>query len=1231
MDRSIGDEKTISRTLPVVRGDADDSTGDRDTLRPENAPLGRIDQYELIRELGGGGFGTVYLARDTVAGVDVAVKGLPPLVRNNAEELERIRENFALVSRLHHPHIAAALHLHQARAAWYAEERVRQALRVMPGDTLMVMAYAPGVTLAKWRKQFPDGRVPVAQALEVCRQIAAALDYAHGEKVVHRDVKPSNVMVETRGEGRGNKDEGTLNAQRSTLNAEVVVRVLDFGLAAEIRSSMSRVSQEKGDTSGTRPYMAPEQWAGRKQDGRTDQYALAALFYELVSGGVPLASAFDTGDAVIMANAAENKAPEPQAELSKAQNAALLRGLAKGPAQRFASCGELVAALAGTYAKTRRREGKRAFLCLAAAAVLAYGSYRSYASYAIRRAAERAAAAEAEELDAVQREKVAGLTAGAEAALAAGDLEAAGARIAELKSAGGPGSVSAELQKKYEAKAGERETNRRYAAASVAREAAQKLDAGQGFGEWLKALEMTWREAEAARQGQGWGQALSGYDAVLAACKRLEEEEVSRGDARTRRGEAEKAEEAAVRAEAAKDAKEIFEEGVRCAARAAQAFEKGLFADASKAWRETAAAYASAQGRALAVQAYTTAKVNFETVLATNTVLLTTYGGAKWADVKSQQKLAEIGTNDLQAGAEAYRKALEGLSDAVGEAAAVRLRIQIEERVSKADEMIKIIAAAVVSGNWSQATFLLNGLNTSPDELGAESHRLDKIKNELQNRVSKGLADSAEKDARNRAELAYYTWKKKVNELAGRLEGEAPSARGEQAKILLTAVDEALAETSSLDNKRLTAEEAETLLELVSRLRMLKDEIWAEPKVGQQRIVDLGKGVRLALVWCPAGNFTMGSPENEPHRNLTERQHQVCLSKGFWMGKTELTQAQWEAVMGNNPSGFRGPNLPVEMVSWSDCQEFVQKLNSQVAHGGFRLATEAEWEYACRAGTTTPFHYGGMLDSTVANLDGNYPYGSERKKAGCQATVTVGTFQPNAWGLCDMHGNVGEWCSDRFGDYPSVDVVDTVGPNVGAFRVIRGGSWCSPAKNCRAASRSGGGTDYRNDNLGLRIVCDEEWQFLDSGVSQSMDVVYGKDSDTTGKDTNPVRGAQRTLSESRGMQVSSGSENEGSSKRNKVLIWSGGLGANAFVKSTSYRGKKFNFSYIFQTRKQLHGFYIGKVNILGFGDKSYLDVPEKDMKGNGCLSFDGTDFLIEWEKPERPRLTVIEARIYVLE
>ena len=290
-------------------------------------PVGRIDQYELVRELGGGGFGCVYLARDTVAGIEVAVKGLPPEVKHNREELENIRENFALVSRLHHPNIAAALVLHPVRKTFYATKDAMEKLRVFEGDTLLVMEYAPGETLSQWRKRFPEKRVPYAQAVDIVRQIAMALDYAHKRKIIHRDVKPANVMIDSQEDGKNE------------------IRVLDFGLAAEIRSSMGRVSREIRDMSGTRPYMAPEQWGGEKQGPATDQYALAVLFCELLSGEVPYQSVFDAGDSLaMMANVIHRPVKLPDCIPEKTR-APLLRALSKKPEERFASCGDFVRAL----------------------------------------------------------------------------------------------------------------------------------------------------------------------------------------------------------------------------------------------------------------------------------------------------------------------------------------------------------------------------------------------------------------------------------------------------------------------------------------------------------------------------------------------------------------------------------------------------------------------------------------------------------------------------------------------------------------------------------------------------------------------------------------------------------------------------------------------------------------------------------------------------------------------
>jgi len=227
----------------------------------------------------------------------------------------------------------------------------------------------------------------------------------------------------------------------------------------------------------------------------------------------------------------------------------------------------------------------------------------------------------------------------------------------------------------------------------------------------------------------------------------------------------------------------------------------------------------------------------------------------------------------------------------------------------------------------------------------------------------------------------------------------------------------------------------------------------------------------MSFKLLPAGTFMMGSPTNELGRNDDEIQHQVTLTKFFYMQTTEVTQGQWQAVMGSNPSYFSncGSNCPVENVSWDDVQSFITEMNKR-GEGTYRLPTEAEWEYSARAGTATPFHTGTCLSADQANYDGNYP------QTGCATgiyrakTVPVAGFSSNAWGLYDMSGNVWEWCQDWYGTYPAGSVTNPVGPSTGSSRVLRGGSWVNYAWYCRSALRYGGTPSDRLINLGFRLV-----------------------------------------------------------------------------------------------------------------------------------------------------------------
>jgi len=250
---------------------------------------------------------------------------------------------------------------------------------------------------------------------------------------------------------------------------------------------------------------------------------------------------------------------------------------------------------------------------------------------------------------------------------------------------------------------------------------------------------------------------------------------------------------------------------------------------------------------------------------------------------------------------------------------------------------------------------------------------------------------------------------------------------------------------------------------------------------GKLTALDLGNNVKLRVALIPAGTFMMGSPMNEDGRLPDENQREVTISKPFYMGTFPVTQAQYQAVMGKNPSlrkevGLlsqtadqaagknvifsKGADKPVEQVSWSDAVKFCEKLSKKTGQK-FRLPTEAEWEYACRAGTTTPFNTGMTITKDQAAYQGS-----------ANQPTFYGVYPANGWGHFDMHGNVLEWCSDWYGEYLMNNITDPKGANGGSSRVLRGGSYKNIPQECRSASRHKASPDYGRDNIGFRVVLD---------------------------------------------------------------------------------------------------------------------------------------------------------------
>ncbi len=255
------------------------------------------------------------------------------------------------------------------------------------------------------------------------------------------------------------------------------------------------------------------------------------------------------------------------------------------------------------------------------------------------------------------------------------------------------------------------------------------------------------------------------------------------------------------------------------------------------------------------------------------------------------------------------------------------------------------------------------------------------------------------------------------------------------------------------------------------------------PLPGENFKIDYGgvlpENTAIQMIWVEPGAFIMGSPLNEFQRDTDEFQHQVTLTEGFWLGETEVTQKQWEALMGENPSTFNeiGDAAPVEKVSWEDAMNFCEILSQQEQDAGrlpdeyeYSLPLESQWEYACRAKTTTVFYFGDSLNSTQANFHGEFPYGGAPAGPWIGQTVEVRSYDPNAWGFYDMHGNVREWCYDWYGDYSTEPVTDPTGPDSGSLKISRGGSWNYVARNCRSAMRDWDNPTFKDSVVGFRLA-----------------------------------------------------------------------------------------------------------------------------------------------------------------
>jgi len=406
--------------------------------------------------------------------------------------------------------------------------------------------------------------------------------------------------------------------------------------------------------------------------------------------------------------------------------------------------------------------------------------------------------------------------------------------------------------------------------------------------------------------------------------------------------------------------------------------------------------------------------------------------------------------------------------DYQAEQAALELKAQERElRRARRGALAAQFGAAMEQGSFSEARATLETLQREGFDVAGEARRLKNM------------------EQANRALLIkQFEGAEQVGDIERMKEVHREMAAFRPDEPMLADWDARLAEFQSRAER---ARQIETLWSEFRRLRETRRLHRAERALA--RLENLGApvateramlvrneslpgGARMRFRWIPPGGFVMGSPRDESDRGDDETPHEVTLTRGFWLGETEVTQAQWASVMNGEPSAFEGVNRPVERITWRQAQDFIEALNSHAGRDLFRLPTEAEWEYACRADTKGPFYTGASLNAAEANYDGNYPYNGGAKGVYLRETAAVASYQPNPWGLYDMHGNVWEWTRDRYAPYSGEPETNPTGPDLLRYfkRVIRGGGWGDFAARCRCAARFKQEETKATNSVGFRVV-----------------------------------------------------------------------------------------------------------------------------------------------------------------
>jgi formylglycine-generating enzyme required for sulfatase activity/predicted Ser/Thr protein kinase/type II secretory pathway pseudopilin PulG len=889
----------------------------------------QLGNYIISGEVGSGGMGTVFLAHHArLSGRTVAIKVMPEGFAEHPQLVARFEQEANVMCSLNHPNIVKVFDFDDEEGRYY------YAMEYVEGRSLDKVLH-PGAGENK--------PLPLDEAIRIFNAICDALEYAHARGVIHRDLKPGNILIENNGsvkltdfglakilENVRKSSTGHLLVESGPVSNTPTVETPPQGVTDMPTMRQTPRMSFEGQALGTAYYMSPEQMDGRLDiDWRADIFALGTMLFEMVTGKIP------TGK--VLANDLNSALPkELDAVIDKARE---------------------------------------------------YNREKRYQTVAEFRAAFNSVLLAPQRAQRAQREEK-----------GTGPEAAPTARRAPLKIIAIGGVALLAL----------------VAVAAV----------------------VLWPQYQKRRDDERAAMALLAQATILRTEGKLDEAIAACQDVLSKYPQT----------NAAVQAKTLRQGIIDEKAKAASTHELPKQDDGEGPYR------------ILLLTGDQDRVTSLERILSDRG-----YHAVNWEQPKGTSACnLYFGRFTTQQSAEAYlqyiRDREKDIANDIKDATVVQLPNEDDEKkaaLARAEQCMK-------NGQVKEAWNEVSSFENDPDpDVHAQVSRI-KAEREKELTAAVNEAQAATDQAKTQYDRSEQLYEQKAISDAdyqkAKAEYDKAKAALEVAKTALRLFREGSPGSDTTPPPQAKLPEAPEGFKAV-------DSEGCDPETKLWKAIEhIKSGIRLRLI--PAGEFDMGSNESSDAQPV----HRVKISRPFYMGETEVTQAQWQQIMGNKPSSFTGSgDLPVEQVSWSNVQDFLKK-----AGDGLRLPTEAEWEYACRAGTKGPFNTGDNLSTDQANYDGNQPYGGNPKGAYRKRTTTARTFKPNAYGLYDMHGNVCEWCSDWYGEkyYEECKngVTDPTGPGNGTGRVVRGGSWYYGAFYTLSAYRFRIEPANKYNYIGFRVV-----------------------------------------------------------------------------------------------------------------------------------------------------------------